>query len=88
MEDRKSPGIEAHIEDTVRVLRAVRSRVLDAGIKIAIENHAGDMQAREVKTIIEESGKDFVATRMRPAWAAVRITPSCAQASRVRVWQV
>src|SRR5205823_10429373 len=37
-EDRQPPGIEAHIEDAVRVLRAMRSRVLDAGIKIAIEN--------------------------------------------------
>src|SRR5581483_9346160 len=36
--------IEAHIENTVKVLRAVKSRVTDAGLKIAIENHAGDMQ--------------------------------------------
>jgi sugar phosphate isomerase/epimerase len=60
-DDRKGPvPIEGHIENTVRVLRAVRSQVLDAGVKIAIENHAGDMQARELKTLIEEAGKDFV----------------------------
>jgi len=60
-DDRKGPvPIERHIENTVRVLRAVRSQVLDAGVKIAIENHAGDMQARELKTLIEEAGKDFV----------------------------
>ncbi len=52
--------IEGHIENTVRVLRAVKSRAVDSGIKIAIENHAGDMQARELKTLIEEAGKDFV----------------------------
>ena len=33
---------------------------MDAGLKIAIENHAGDMQARELKMLIEEAGKDFV----------------------------
>jgi 3-oxoisoapionate decarboxylase len=61
MADRRTPGgIEARIEDTVKVLRGVRSRVMDAGVKLAIENHAGDMQARELKTLIEEAGKDFV----------------------------
>ena len=28
----------------------MRSRILDAGIKVAIENHAGDMQARRKRT--------------------------------------
>lgn len=61
MADRKTPGgIEARIEDTAKVLRAVRARAQDLGLKIAIENHAGDMQARELKTLIEEAGKDFV----------------------------
>jgi sugar phosphate isomerase/epimerase len=59
--DRKTPGgIEARIADTVKVLRAVRPRARDLGLKIAIENHAGDMQARELKTLIEEAGKDVV----------------------------
>lgn len=73
LEDRAAPpGIDAHIENTVRVLRAVRSRVLDAGLKIAIENHAGDMQARELKMLIEEAGKDFVGACLdsgNPLWA-------------------
>ncbi len=61
MEDRKTEGgIEARMEDTVRVCRACRSRALDAGVKIAIENHAGDMQARELVTLIEAAGKDYV----------------------------
>jgi sugar phosphate isomerase/epimerase len=60
-EDRKGPvPIDGHIENTVKVLRAARSQVLDAGLKVAVENHAGDMQARELKTLIEEAGKDFV----------------------------
>ena len=46
----------ARIKDTAKVCRACRTQALDAGIKIAIENHAGDMQAREVVTLIEEAG--------------------------------
>ena len=65
------PGIEAHMENTVKVFRSVRSEALDMGVKIAIENHDGDMQAREVKTVIEESGKDFVGSNLdtgNPLW--------------------
>ncbi len=64
-------GIEGHIESTVRVLRNVRTRVMDAGLKIAIENHAGDMQAREVKMLIEEAGREFVGSCLdsgNPLW--------------------
>lgn len=61
MADRKTPGgIEARIEDSIKVLRNVRSRAQDMGLRIAIENHAGDMQARELKTLIEGAGKDVV----------------------------
>ena len=59
--DRTGPlPIEGHIENTVKVLKAVKARAVDAGIKIAIENHAGDMQGRELKMLIEEAGSDFV----------------------------
>jgi len=64
--------LEAHIENTAKVLRNVRSRVVNAGLKIAIENHAGDMQAREVKTLIEAAGKEFVGSCLdsgNPVWA-------------------
>jgi sugar phosphate isomerase/epimerase len=70
-EDRKGGHIEAHIEDTVRVLKSVRSRATDKNIKIAIENHAGDMQARELKTLIEGAGRDFVGVCLdsgNPLW--------------------
>ena len=53
--DRKG-GIERHIDSTVTVLKNSRSRVMDAGLKVAIENHAGDMQARELKMLIEAAG--------------------------------
>lgn len=52
--------IEKHMEKTIAVFRSVRTRALDTGVRIALENHSGDMQAREVRTIIEESGKDAV----------------------------
>jgi sugar phosphate isomerase/epimerase len=63
--------IEAHMENTVKVFRSVRSKAQDYGIKIAIENHSGDMQAREVKIIIEESGSDCVGSCLdtgNPMW--------------------
>lgn len=60
VEDRASQPVEALMEATIEIFRSVRSQALDLGVKIAIENH-GDMQAREMKTLIEESGKDFVA---------------------------
>jgi sugar phosphate isomerase/epimerase len=65
------PGIEACMESTIAVLKSVRSESLDLGVKIALENHSGDLQAREVKTIIEEAGKDYVASCLdtgNPMW--------------------
>jgi 3-oxoisoapionate decarboxylase len=59
-DDRKNGAIEAHIDDVVQVLRNVRSKAMDEGIKIAIENHAGDMQARELKSLVEKAGPEFV----------------------------
>lgn len=53
-------GIEARIADTVKVLQAGRSRAIDAGVKIAVENHAGDMQSGELKQLVEQAGPDFV----------------------------
>jgi sugar phosphate isomerase/epimerase len=69
-EDRK-PSIEAHIEDTVEVLKSVKSQAADNNVKIAIENHAGDMQARELKSLVEEAGRDFVGVCLdsgNPLW--------------------
>ncbi len=98
-EDRK-PSIEARIEDTVRVLKSVKSQAAGNGIKIAIENHAGDMQARELKTLVEEAGRDFVGVCLdsgNPLWTiedphlTLEILHPYALTSHVRdsaVWQV
>lgn len=60
-DDRATPGgIEARMADTIKVCRSARSQALDAGVKIAIENHAGDMQAWELAGLCEEAGKEFV----------------------------
>jgi len=59
--DRRAPGgIERHIEAALHVLGNVRSRIMDAGLKVAVENHSGDMQAGELKTLIEAAGVDYV----------------------------
>jgi sugar phosphate isomerase/epimerase len=59
--DRETPGgIEARMADTIKVCKTARSQCLDAGVKIAIENHAGDMQARELAALCEEAGKEYV----------------------------
>ncbi len=60
-DDRKAEGgIEGHMKNVVKVCKAVRSQALDAGVKIAIENHAGDTQAWELVTLIEDAGRDYV----------------------------
>jgi sugar phosphate isomerase/epimerase len=70
-DDRKTEGgIEARIADTVKVCRACRSRAMDAGIKIAIENHAGDMQAWELITLIEAAGREYVGATLDAGNAA------------------
>jgi len=69
-EDR--PHLERCIEATVKALRSVRTQALDLGIRIAVENHAGDTQAREMKTLIEAAGTDFVGSCLdagNPLWA-------------------
>jgi len=59
-DDRRLPGgLDARWKDTIKVCQAVRSRAVDAGVKIAIENHAGDMQAWELANLIEECGRDY-----------------------------
>src|SRR5260370_19392123 len=71
-EDRRGKlPLEAIMESTIKLFRSVKSEAQDLGVKIALENHAGDMQAHEVRTIIEESGKDFVGSCLdtgNPMW--------------------
>jgi len=57
-------GIEARIADTVKVLKRNKNYCVDHGIKIAVENHAGDMHSTELVKLIEEAGSDFVGANM------------------------
>lgn len=53
------------------LLKSVRSRLMDLNIKIAIENHSGDMQARELKSLVETAGKEYVGVCLdsgNPLW--------------------
>jgi sugar phosphate isomerase/epimerase len=71
MEDRKTDGgIKARIVDTVTVLKACRADALAAGVKVAIENHAGDMHSWELRELIESAGRDFVGANIDSGNAA------------------
>ena len=59
--DRKSPGgLKPHMDATVAVCKKVKSQALEAGVKIAIENHAGDLAAYQLRELIEKAGPDYV----------------------------
>jgi len=60
-QDRKTETpLEQHIENTIESCKSVRSEALDMGLKIAVENHAGDLQALQLRDLIEEAGPDYV----------------------------
>jgi sugar phosphate isomerase/epimerase len=59
-------GIETHIKNTVDVCKAVRDEAKAAGVRIAIENHAGDMQAWELAGLVEAAGPDYVGVNLDP----------------------
>jgi sugar phosphate isomerase/epimerase len=64
--------IERHMDAMAGLLKSLRSRIMDLNLKIAIENHAGDMQARELKSLVEMAGKDYVGVCLdagNPLWA-------------------
>ena len=70
-EDRTPGPLDRHIESMVKVLRNVKTRAVDANVRIAIENHAGDMQGWELRNLIESAGKDFVGACLdsgNPCW--------------------
>jgi sugar phosphate isomerase/epimerase len=60
--DRLGPiPYEKHVEEGLRVLRAVSSLARDLEITLAVENHGGvDFLARELKAFVEEAGTDYV----------------------------
>jgi sugar phosphate isomerase/epimerase len=64
-EDRNTPGgIEARIDDTVEVLKRNKDLAMELGVKVAIENHAGDLHSLELKRLIEKSGPEFVGANL------------------------
>lgn len=70
-EDRKTPGgIQARIADTVGVLKKCRQEVLDSGLKVAVENHSGDMHSWELLQLIDAAGRDYVGANIDSGNAA------------------
>lgn len=68
--DRRS--LPTHLKATIETCRAVRDQALELGIKLALENHAGDLQGWELKNLIEEAGPDYVGACIdsgNPLWA-------------------
>jgi len=57
--DRRT-SLSSHIDATIATCKSVRPLAMELGIKVAIENHAGDLQARELKELIERAGPEFV----------------------------
>ncbi len=72
MADRKTKlPFDQHIESMLKVLARVKPQFVDANVKVSIENHAGDFQARRLRTVIEEAGKEWVGVTYdsgNPCW--------------------
>lgn len=64
-EDRYTDGgIARHMESLLQVLKSQRSRALDAGVKMAVENHAGDMHSLELASLVQSAGTDYVGVNL------------------------
>jgi sugar phosphate isomerase/epimerase len=100
IEDRFTEGgIEAHIEAVIKTMRSLRSEVLDAGVKFAFENHAGDLRTEELLPLIEETGTDICGAMFDfgnaiwamedPINAIERLGPNilCTSARDVMLWE-
>ena len=72
--DRRTPTpLAEHVNATIATCKAVAPLARDLGIKIAVENHAGDLQGRELKELIERAGPDTVGACIdsgNPLWVA------------------
>ena len=69
--DPERPQIEMHMDNMIKAVRGMRSRIVDSGIKLAVENHGGDLQAREMKSMIEAVGPDIMGVCLdsgNPVW--------------------
>ena len=69
--DPERPEIERHIDSMITAVRGLRSRIVDSGVKLAVENHGGDLQAREMKMMVEAVGTDVMGVCLdsgNPVW--------------------
>jgi len=69
--DAERPQIEMHIDNMIKAVRGIRSRIADSGVKLAVENHGGDLQAREMKMMVEAVGTDVMGVCLdsgNPVW--------------------
>jgi sugar phosphate isomerase/epimerase len=69
--DPERPQIEMHIDNMVKAIQGQRSRIVDSGVKLAVENHGGDLQAREMKMMIDAVGRDVMGVCLdsgNPVW--------------------
>ena len=83
-DDRKSPGgIQARIADTVKVLKSQEGLAKNLGVKVAMENHAGDMTADELVGLIEAAGRDWVGANMDSGNAAWTLEDPLASLERL-----
>ena len=48
----------------MQVLKSQRGLAVDSGVRITVENHAGDMTATELVGLIEAAGRDYVGANM------------------------
>ena len=64
-EDRLTDGgIEKHMEDLIAVCRRAKQLAVDSNVRIAIENHAGDMHSTELARLVEAAGPDYVGVNL------------------------
>ncbi|MEP6918537.1 MAG: TIM barrel protein, partial [Acidobacteriota bacterium] len=69
--DPERPQIEMHIDNMIKAVRGLRSRIADSGVKLAVENHGGDLPAREMKMMIDAIGRDVMGVCLdsgNPVW--------------------
>jgi sugar phosphate isomerase/epimerase len=69
--DPERPQIEMHLDNMIKAVRGLRSRIVDSGVKLAWENHGGDVQSREMKAAIDAIGADVIGVCLdsgNPVW--------------------
>lgn len=70
---RTKEPLETHIQATIETCQAVRDLALELGVKLAVENHSGDLQGWELKMLIEQAGPEYVGACIdsgNPLWVA------------------